>query len=184
MRAFIAIDLDPGLKAAVGDLLRALEATRADVRWTGPGGFHLTLKFLGQIDDAKADRVKAVLKGAASRHKSFGLRLAGTGAFPSERGPRVLWAGIEAGPELAALQGDLEKELEAEGFPREDRAFKPHLTLGRVKGRDRLDKAMTELAKRGGDDFGGMTVVKVALFESRLRPEGAEYRIIDEAPLG
>ena len=184
MRAFIAVDLDPGLKAAVQDLIRALEATRAEVRWTKPGGYHLTLRFLGEIDDATAERVKAVLRGAASRHKGFPLSLRGTGAFPGERNPRVLWLGIEAGPELAALQRDLEAALEAEGFPREDRPFKPHLTLGRVKGRDRLDKAMAELAKHAAEDLGGMTAVKVALFESRLRPDGAEYHIVDEAGLG
>jgi RNA 2',3'-cyclic 3'-phosphodiesterase len=183
VRAFIAVDLDPGLKAAVQDLIRALEGTRAEVRWTKPGGYHLTLKFLGEIDEPTVERVKAVLRAAASRHKGFPLRLHGTGAFPSERSPRVLWLGIEAGPELAALQGDLEAALGAEGFPREDRPFKPHLTLGRVKGRDRLDKAMAELAKHAADDLGGMTAVKVALFESRLRPGGADYRIVDEAGL-
>lgn len=183
MRAFIAIDLDPGLKAAVRDFVRKLEAVRADIRWTRPDGHHLTLKFLGEIDDAAAARVKDVLKAAAARHRPFPLRLVGTGAFPGPRSPRVLWIGVDAGPELAALQADLEKALEKEGFPPEDRAFKAHLTLGRVKGRDRLDKAMAELAGRAGDDFGGMTVARIALFESRLRPDGAEYHIVDEVPL-
>jgi 2'-5' RNA ligase len=184
VRAFIAIDLDPGLKAAVQDLIRTLEATRAEVRWTKPGGYHLTLKFLGEIDDALLEQVTAVLAAAASRHKSFPLSLRGTGAFPGERNPRVLWLGIEAGPELAAFQKDLEAALEPEGFPREDRPFRPHLTLGRVKGRDRLDKAMAELAKHAEADLGSMTAVKVALFESRLRPDGAEYHIVSEAALG
>lgn len=184
MRAFIAIDLDPGLKTTVQELIRKLEATRADIRWTKPGGYHLTLKFLGHIDDAMTDRVKAILRGVTSRHKAFPLRLEGTGAFPGERSPRVLWVGISTGPELAALQDDLESELGPEGFPREERAFKPHLTLGRVKGRDRIDKAMAELAMHEQDSFGGMTARKVALFESRLRPDGAEYHIVDEAELG
>lgn len=184
MRAFIAVDLDPALKAAVQDLIRALEGTRAEVRWTKPGGYHLTLKFLGEIDEPTVERVKAVLRAAASRHKAFPLRLHGTGAFPGERGPRVLWLGIEAGPELTALQSDLEAALEAEGFLREGRPFKPHLTLGRVKGPDRLDKVMAELAKHADDDLGGMTAVKVALFESRLRPDGAEYHVVDEVGLG
>jgi 2'-5' RNA ligase len=184
LRAFIAIDLDPELKAAVRDLVRKLEAVRADVRWTRPDGHHLTLKFLGEIDDAASARVRPVLKAAASRHRPFPLRLVGTGAFPGARNPRVLWIGVDAGPELAALQADLEKALEQEGFPPEDRAFKAHLTLGRVKGRDRLDKAMAELAARSGDDFGGMTATKIALFESRLRPDGADYHIVEEVQLG
>jgi 2'-5' RNA ligase len=128
--------------------------------------------------------VKAALNVVAGRHKAFALRLQGTGAFPSERSPRVLWIGVAAGPELAAIQADLEAELEREGFAREGRAYKPHLTLGRVKGRDRLDKAMAELEKHREEDLGGMTVRKVALFESRLRPDGAEYSIVDEVELG
>jgi 2'-5' RNA ligase len=184
LRAFIAVDLDAGLKAAVRELVRKLEALRADIRWTKPDGHHLTLKFLGEIDDAAAERVKAVLKEVASRHRAFSLRLEGTGVFPGERSPRVLWIGVVAGPELGAFQEELEEALGREGFPREDRAFKPHLTLGRVKGRDRLDKVLAELAAHARDDFGGMAVGKIALFESRLRPEGAEYRIVDEASLG
>jgi 2'-5' RNA ligase len=184
MRAFVAIDLGPGLKASVQELVRKLEAKRADVRWIKTGGSHLTLKFLGWIDDEKTARVKAALNVVAGRHKAFALRLQGTGAFPSERSPRVFWIGVTAGPELAALQGDLETELEREGFPREERAFKPHLTLGRVKGRARLEKVMAELEEHREDDLGGMTVRKVALFESRLRPDGAEYSIVDEVELG
>jgi len=184
LRAFIAVDLDPGLKAAVRELVRKLEAFRADVRWTRADGNHLTLKFLGEIDDASAGRVKAVLGEVASRHKAFSLRLEGTGVFPGERKPRVLWIGVVAGPELGAFQEELEEALGREGFPREERAFKPHLTLGRVKGRDRLDKVLAELAAHARDDFGGMAVARIALFESRLRPDGAEYHIVEEVSLG
>ena len=96
----------------------------------------------------------------------------------------MLWVGVSADPGLAALQEDLESALEREGFPREERDFRPHLTLGRVKGKDRLEKVMTELDKHRDDDLGGMTARRVALFESLLRPDGAEYHIVDEADLG
>jgi len=185
VRAFIAIDLEPGLKSAVGDLLRRLNATQADIRWTQSDGLHLTLKFLGEIDEAGAGRVMTVLGEVARRHGPFDLRLKGTGAFPGERNPRVLWVGVTAGPELAQLQSELERALEVEGFVQEARPSKPHLTLGRVRGRGRsLDRAMTELGAHGRDDFGGMTVGKVALFESRLHPQGAEHRIVREVELG
>lgn len=184
MRAFVAIDLDPVLQASVRDLIRKLEASRAEVRWTRPGGYHLTLKFLGEIDDGAVARVKAALAEVARRHRPFTLKLEGTGAFPAGRVPKVLWIGAAGGPGLAALQADLESELEAAGFAREERAFTPHLTLGRVKGRDRLDRVLADLDGHREAVFGGMTAGKVALFESRLRPEGAEYRIVHEAELG
>lgn len=183
MRAFIAVELDPAIKESLLALIRDLRATRAAVRWVAPAGMHLTLKFLGAIDDGQALRVKDVLTQVVSRHRPFPIQVEGTGAFPGERNPRVLWAGFSAAPELLALQSDLDKALEAEGFEREARDFSPHLTLGRVKGPERLAQAMAELARHRERTFGSMTVGALALFESLLRPEGAEYRKLFEAPL-
>ena len=183
MRTFIAIDLESGLKTALQGLIWTLKTTGADVRWTQTNGLHLTLKFLGEIDEEKSAVVKRTLRDVAGRHASFPLRLEGTGAFPGEHNPRVLWAGFAAETGLLVFQDELERELEREGFPREERAFHPHLTLGRVKGPVRVRDAMLELEKHRRDSLGEMTVHKVALFESRLRPEGAEYRILAEYEL-
>jgi 2'-5' RNA ligase len=178
VRTFIAIDLETGLKTALEGLIRALKTTRADVRWARTTGLHLTLKFLGEIDEEKSAVVKRVIEEVAGRHASFPLRLEGTGAFPGEHNPRVLWAGFAADPGLLAFQDELERELEREGFPREERAFHPHLTLGRVKGPGRIREAMLELEKHRRENLGEMTVRRVALFESRLRPDGPEYRVL------
>ena len=183
MRAFIAIDLEPGIKEALLALVRDLKATRADVRWAAAAGMHLTLKFLGPVDEGQAARVKDVLSKVAGRHGPFRLELRGTGAFPGERSPRVLWVGFADEPALAALQSDLEASLVPEGFEREERDFRPHLTLGRVKGPQRLAQAMTELAKHREESFGAMTAARLTLFESLLRPEGAEYRTVFEVSL-
>jgi RNA 2',3'-cyclic 3'-phosphodiesterase len=183
VRAFIAIDLEPEIKTALQALIRGLQTTRADIRWVSEGGMHLTLKFLGPVDDDQAVRIKGILAGIARRHAAFPLRLERTGAFPGEKSPRVLWVGVASEPALVALQAEIDSALEAEGFERERRAFTPHLTIGRIKGPDRVGRAMVELEKHGQESFGAMTVRKVALFESLLRPEGAEYRIIFEAAL-
>lgn len=183
MRAFIAIDLEPEIKSALQTLVRGLQAARADIRWVNAGGMHLTLKFLGPIEEGQTVRVKAILDDIVRRHAAFSLRLEGTGAFPGERSPRVLWVGVVAEPPLLALQDEIDRALEAEGFERERRAFTPHMTIGRVKGPDRVGKAMLELEKHKTESFGAMTVRKVALFESLLRPDGAEYRIEYEAAL-
>ena len=123
MRAFIAIDLDPEIKSALAALVHGLKATRADVRWVGFGGMHLTLKFLGPIEESRALRVGGIMDEVGRRHAPLSLRLEGTGAFPSDRAPRVLWAGVAAEPGLLALQEDLDAALEADGFERERRAF-------------------------------------------------------------
>lgn len=178
MRAFIAIDLEPGLKTALEELIRALKRTGADIRWAQAGAMHLTLKFLGEIDEGQVASVHKALEAVAVRHSPFPLRLGGTGAFPGAERPRVLWVGFGEEPKLAALQADLESELESEGFAREERPFHPHLTLGRVKGPARVREAMKELENRHEEALGSMTVRRIALFESRLRPEGAEYLIV------
>jgi 2'-5' RNA ligase len=183
VRAFIAVDLDREIKTSLEGVVRALQATRADVRWTNAGGMHLTLKFLGSVDDGQAVRIQQVLTEVARRHPAFPLRPVGTGAFPNARAPRVLWVGFAAEPGLLSLQEDIDTSLEVEGFERESRAFTPHLTLGRVKGPGRIDKAMLELDKHREAAFGNMIARKVTLFESLLRPQGAEHRIVFETEL-
>jgi len=183
VRAFIAIDLDPAIKEALQTLVGQLKTARADIRWASAGGMHLTLKFLGAIDDGRALRVKDALADIVRPHTPFAIRLERTGAFPDETRSRVLWVGFAASPELIALHEEIDRALEAEGFDRDERAFSPHLTLGRVKGPDRLPQAMAALARHREESFGAMTVHKITLFESILRPGGAEYRDVFEVQL-
>jgi len=184
MRTFIAIDLDPELKRSLQALVGKLKETGAEVRWAGLQAMHLTLKFLGETDPEMAAAVAEALRGAVARHARFRLELRGTGFFPCGRTPRVLWAGLAAGPELAALQSDVEAAMEGLGFQREDRPFHPHQTLGRVKGPAHLRDALAELEKYRDVAFGEMEARKVTLFQSILKPEGAEYRAIEEFELG
>lgn len=180
MRSFIAIDLEPDVKRTVQDLIQKLKRKDADVRWVSLQGMHLTLKFLGEVGADSMPAIETVLKLAASGHSGFPLSLHGTGAFPGSQNPRVLWVGITEEPELMRLQEDIDQGLEMEGYPREQRAFHPHLTLGRVKSPSRIREVILELEKYGGASFGEMTVRKVALFESILGPQGAEYRVAAE----
>ncbi|MGA2532051.1 MAG: RNA 2',3'-cyclic phosphodiesterase [Candidatus Aminicenantales bacterium] len=183
MRSFIAIDLEPEIKRTLQDLIQKLKKTGADVRWVSLQGMHLTLKFLGEVGADSMPAVEAVLKLAASGHPGFPLALHGTGAFPGSQNPRVLWAGITEEPELMGLQEDIDLGLEMEGYPKEQRAFHPHLTLGRVRSPSGIRAAVLELEKYREVSFGEMTVRKVALFESILQPQGAEYRVAAEFDL-
>ncbi len=183
MRTFIAIDLDPAIKAALLELVGALQRKGAEVRWVRPEGLHLTLKFLGEVEPSGLPAVAEAVRTAAAAGPSFPLAVRGTGTFPDGSRPRVLWAGVGEGPELLGLQEAVEAGLEKEGYPREARPFHPHLTLGRVKGPSRLAEAVRELDKRRETLFGEMTVRKVAMFESVLKPQGAEHRIAEEFAL-
>ncbi len=180
MRTFVAIDLEPELKKSLQDLVLKLKKTGADVRWVNFPGMHLTLKFLGEIEGGRVAAVEAALRKAASGFSKFALALRGTGTFPEGRNPRVLWVGIKDEPGLMALADEIEKRLEAEGFPRETRPFHPHLTIGRVKSPSGIQAAVRELERYRETSFGEMAAEKVALFESILNPQGAEYRVVSE----
>jgi 2'-5' RNA ligase len=184
MRAFIAIDLDEPVKRNLLELIQQLQKATRNVKWVARQGLHLTLKFLGEISEEESREVMIVLERVSSRHHTFPLRVKGTGQFPpNTKSPRVLWVGVEDEPNLLALQEDLEVELAKMGFARESREFHPHLTLGRVKVASGLDSALRELELKKGILFGEMTVRKITLFRSVLKPDGAEYSILAEEEL-
>lgn len=183
MRAFIAIDLAPEIKTILESLIRSVRKNAGGVTWVKTEAMHLTLKFLGDIPEDSVETVKALLEKLAGTRRAFPLRLKGTGTFPpgGKMRARVLWAGVEEGPELMELQAVLETECEKLGFTREDRAFHPHLTLGRVKSSDGLEPVLRELERYRETDLGGMTVVRLTFFQSVLGPSGPEHGVLAEA---
>ncbi len=185
MRAFIAIDLDPAIKATLADFIRRLRKINdRDVSWSGPEGLHLTLKFLGEISEAKAAEVRRAVASITAPAGRFPLVLKGTGVFPSNsKFIRVLWAGIFEQPTLMNLHREIDFAMGRLSFITESHPFHPHLTLGRVRTALRLHDVLDEMDRHKYSDFGQMTAAKVTLFESRLQPTGAVYRIVEEFPL-
>ena len=184
MRAFSALELSPEIKDELARLTQRLAPLTRNVRWVRAEGMHLTLKFLGEISEAQAGRVAAALEAGCRGRSAIGLSVKGAGWFPAgSQSPRVLWVGLEAGSELALLQSGIESALAKEGFPPEDRAFHPHLTLGRVKSPQGLRPVLEELEKAKNFEFGRMTAAQVIFYQSRLRPEGAEYSVLGRFPL-
>ncbi len=185
MRTFIAIDLAPGIKAGLETLIRKARKNAGGVKWVKPDAMHLTLKFLGDIPEDSVGTVKALLEKLAGARRPFPLRLKGTGTFPpgNRMSARVLWAGVEEVPELMELQAALEAECEKAGFPREERAFHPHLTLGRVKSPDGLGPVLDELERHKETDLGEMIVAAIIFFQSVLGPSGPKYLVLTEAVL-
>jgi len=184
MRAFAAVNLDETLRKRLADVQRLLQESGADVRWTDWRGLHITLKFLGEVEESRIPEISGAIRGALAGCGPFRLRLQGAGSFPSRGAPRVIWvASAEGAKPLAEMAARVEDALEPLGFPREKRAFAAHITLGRVKsprGRERLVEGVAALA---GEEFGEMTVKRAALMESRLTPQGAIYSPVEEFPL-
>lgn len=183
MRLFVAVNLADALRDPLAAAQRQLAAAGADVKWTDPAGFHLTLKFLGEVDDARLPDIEQAVAGGIAGQGPFDLHLQGLGAFPTLTAPRVVWVGVTAGgPELARLAAGLEQAFQPLGFEAEGRPYSAHLTLGRVRsprGRTGLTAALQALATT---DFGGMPVHTVHLMQSRLSPRGAAYTAV--APFG
>jgi len=183
MRTFIAIDLSPEIKARLSALVERLAPLSRDIKWVRQDSMHLTLKFLGEVDDRQAARVEELLQTIAPKNEAVPMTFKGTGTFPpGSKSPRVLWVGAEAGPSLVPLQEEVEGGCEKLGFAREGRPFRPHLTLGRVKSRSGLGPVLREFEQSRDESFGEMLVRRLTFFQSRLRPGGAEYTILREFP--
>lgn len=182
MRAFIAVELPKEVRAFLSALQSGLKSANADVKWVEPDNIHLTLRFLGEIDQRQAEVISGVLENIASARNSFKLRLSGLGAFPEISSPRVIWVGTEqAGQELKDIARNLEEELGKTGFPREEREFSPHITLGRLrsgKNRQALVKALESLLQQNQSACPEFTVDKITLFKSTLTAKGPVYETV------
>lgn len=179
MRTFIAIDLSPEIKDQLEALVNSLKPAARNIKWVARENYHLTLKFLGEIPEHRVEVVKSVLDEAVKRHHQFNLVMKGTGSFPpGQSRMRVIWVGVSAEQELVILQQDIEESLIKKGFPREDRPFSPHLTIGRARVPEGQEKLRKELEKFSQMEFGSMMVKEITFFQSILHPEGPEYKII------
>ena len=187
VRAFIAIELDPAILETLGSLQARVrqDVPPKLVRWTRPAGMHLTLKFLDEVPASQIGAIAEAMQGACAPHAPFSFALGGMGCFPNVRRPRVVWVGIdEPSGALSRLQGDVDRAMRPLGFALEKRRFSPHLTLGRVKGRDRgALEALGEYVSRAKVKVGGMEVTAVHLMRSDLLPGGAVYSELAVAQL-
>lgn len=184
IRTFVAISLPESVLRAMGKTQERLRRFKFDVRWARSEGIHLTLKFLGDIEEKDVAKVGDAMARACEGVSSFVLKGEGTGVFPDMKRPRVIWVGVSGDVSLlTSLQERLEGELEKLGFPREKRGFTGHLTLGRVKSR--LDETLFRQALKEAGDFvtDPFDVKSIVLFKSTLRPQGAVYDKLAEVSL-
>ena len=174
MRLFVALDIPENVRGALAALVNRLRAAFMDARWVRVEGVHVTLKFIGEVPTEKLDVIKTALASVPGR-AAIPLIFKGLGFFPSERRPRVLWAGIECGPDLTALAAAVETALAPVGIPREDRTFTPHLTLARFEAPRNLAALHAAIENAGPVEFGTTTAKEFHLYQSVLKRGGAEY---------
>ncbi len=184
MRLFIAVELPEAIKKSIAEVQERLRTAGAHAAWTRPEGIHLTLKFLGEVEEAKAASITDALAGACRGRGQLRLEITGAGAFPSVKAPRVLWLGLAGEIEkLAVLQAAVEDAMEGLGFEREDRKFSPHLTLARVKFLKPRDNWPALIEGIRDVKLGGFTADHVSLMKSELRQDGAVYTEMGRAEL-
>lgn len=187
MRAFIAIPLPPEVKRYLKKMQESLAAARADVKWVEHENIHLTLKFLGEIDQHTVEKVTSYLDEIGGMTAPYVIRLSHCGAFPRIESARVIWMGIDQGElQTRALYNLIEERLHTIGVPCEDRPFSSHITLGRTRsGKNRA--ALAALLKKHCHDLGGQrpefSAEKITLFKSTLTPRGPIYESLHEACL-
>lgn len=187
-RLFIAIELTPELRQWITIQRAQLESRMLPdtVRWVQPDGIHLTLKFLGETHAGRIDEICRAMDLATAVFPPFSLAVSDLGCFPNIARPRVVWAGLQTSPDLMDLQLRLEDELATTGFPREQRAFSPHLTLARVRDGitiDELHQIGAAVKRSEPVEEIEMKVKEVCLFRSTLLPAGAEYMRLHQVSL-
>lgn len=184
-RTFIGVEVGNDVRATATALQQTLAEAGADVKWVEPQNLHLTLLFLGEVDDRELHAVSRAMADAVAGEPPFTLRASGVGAFPNLRRPKTVWAGIADGSaELVRLHGLLEQSLlDLGAYRREDRPYSPHLTLGRVKSEADGQALAPALVKHADWTGGRATVGEVVLFASDLRREGPVYTVLARGPL-
>jgi 2'-5' RNA ligase len=181
IRAFIAIEI-PAFERLL-ELMSLLRNSGAKISVPSENSVHITLKFLGEIQESFVERISESLGKIASHLTRFEVEVVGTGAFPNARSPRVLWVGLRDKGELAKIVSELDPAMSSFGIPKEQRPFKPHVTVARVKSMQGLDKALSILREFESVRFGSFIVSELRLKKSTLTPAGAIYEDLAVKPL-
>ncbi|MDP2663542.1 MAG: RNA 2',3'-cyclic phosphodiesterase [Dehalococcoidia bacterium] len=188
VRTFIAVSLPPVVRYALARCQERLGAAKTRyVKWMNPEGVHLTLKFLGNVDETTLPHLAQALRESVAGVSAFHLQTGPLGAFPSLKSPRVLWVGLAGALDtLEVLQRAVEEAVTPLGFPPEERSFAPHLTLARVRDaatredRARLAQLLTQVQMDGSWDI---PVGEIIVMKSELARAGATYSSMYVFPL-
>ena len=188
IRAFIALDLATEVLQRLEEVNRQLRQCLpgSAVRWVAVKNIHLTLKFLGEVSEANLPVLYEITRKEAEKQAPFEIRISGLGAFPSVNRPRVIWVGIQAPPDLAAVQHAIDTETARVGYASEERDFSPHLTLGRIARNaspEETRQITGNLSVLKVGDLGASRIQAIHFYRSDLTPQGSIYTRLYSAPL-
>jgi 2'-5' RNA ligase len=177
MRTFLAIEVPENVRKVIHDFVQKEAKKELPIKWVAFDNLHITLKFLGEIDEAMKEEIMPVIAEICEQRRPFRIELEGLGCFPNSKNPRVIWVGVkQGGDELCAIAAGLERGLVRFGFKEEQR-FHPHLTVGRIK---KFCKVEDILAKTVSTE--SFEVTSLMLFKSTLKPEGPIYTALENFP--
>lgn len=179
MRLFCAINIVNELKANISNLQTKLRNSGADVKWVEPVNLHLTIKFFGEVKEEKIELISCVGEQVCAQHDRIKIEIAGLGAFPDLKNPRVIWLGISRGSEqIKLLAQKIDEGLATIGFAKESRPFSVHLTLGRTRSNCGKEKLVATINGFKEQKLGGQEIEKVDLMQSILQPQGPVYKVV------
>ena len=174
MRLFVALDIPEETRSAIRELISRLQPVARGAKWVRPEGVHITLKFIGWVEDERLAEIKEHLSRVTHR-EVIPVTFRNFGFFPNEKRPRVFFVGIESGESLADLAAEIESQFAPLKIPKEERAFTPHLTLARFKTSEDVSQIQEMLALMPSRDFGAMNATQFHLYQSVLKSNGAIY---------
>jgi 2'-5' RNA ligase len=183
MRIFIGIKLDDTVLKEIEKFLKPFKKIASPIKWTKPENIHVTLKFIGEVSPDKYSRIETQLDNADFKTGSIILNIAGCGKFGKGRDMSIFWIGLDKNEKLEDLYNRIETTLKKAGIPKEERIFKPHLTVARNKKNFNFKSFFEQIDDNRDRPIAEQRVTGFQVFESRLTPEGPIYTLLKEIPI-
>jgi 2'-5' RNA ligase len=177
-RGFIAVDIAP--LPEIAKFIEELRKLNSSLKTVKLENIHLTLKFLGNVEESKIDKISEAMALSVKGIAPFRAKLKGSGVFPNLSRPRVIWLGVENADNLIRIANYLNENLQALGFEKESRAFSSHITVGRVRVLKEREKLQALIRQTKDKEFGELEISSIKLKKSVLTPKGPEYSIVKE----
>lgn len=182
IRCFLALPTTDEVRTAISSLIASYQSVPSDVKWQDPSKLHITLKFLGSVENDVVKEISLQLENRLRYHSAFDIVYEETGGFPSLHRPTILWVGARPSEAITQLYHDIEDTVRGFGFKPEDRPFRPHITIARVKGNRNLDRLTAKVKSVTFEPVKGHCA-EVLVMRSELSPDTSRYTVIQSIPL-